>query len=235
MSRTAPLLPPEVNVSSLPYMPLYIARLTGSKAWLVCKRKPELTRPLLCLWMRAWQERPAGSIENDDDVMAHACELEFDKFQDLRDDLLRGWKLCSDGRYYNQALCEFALIAWETVLKNKKRTAAATRARMLRDGERDVDVTSQNTPRNDHQGGKEGRKDKEKRGATGAANSHDAYLDTLTWARNPDKPVTDPVALRVIDALGGIDQLRAKSDAALRDLLPDFKARYSAEQRTGAH
>jgi hypothetical protein len=43
-----------------PYMPLYIQRLQRSKAWLRCKRRPELAFYMVNLWMRAWHEVPAG-------------------------------------------------------------------------------------------------------------------------------------------------------------------------------
>lgn len=225
MTRPAPLVPSEVDLTSLEYMPLYIEKLRRSKAWLTCKRNPRLAYPLMNLWMRAWREQPAGSLEADDDVLAEAAGLDFDKFQELRDDLLRGWKLCSDGRYYIPAMVPMVHRGWETVtaLKRRGKAGAAGRWGPKKDASRH---TTKDAKDDANQLSREVSKE---RGATRPANSHDAYLDTLTWARDPAKPVTDPVALRVIDALGGIDHLRTKTPAALADLIGEFKSRYAAE------
>jgi hypothetical protein len=107
----------------LTYMPLHIERLQKSKAWLVCKRRPELAFYILNLWMRAWTEEPAGSIENDDDVMSDAAMCPPDKWPKLKEDALRGWVLCSDGRWYHPTVCEIALETWEEQTIERARRA----------------------------------------------------------------------------------------------------------------
>lgn len=112
----------------LPYMPLKIEQLKASRTWLVCRRRPELAFYLINLWMRAWGEEPAGSIEDDDDVLAAAADCPPDKWPAIREAALAGWVRCSDGRLYHPTLCEIAAETFE------KRTAieqerAADRAR----------------------------------------------------------------------------------------------------------
>lgn len=137
--RPAPLVPPEVDLSSLPYMPLFIAKLRASKAWLICKRRPELAYYLVNLWTRAYQSRPAGSIEADDDVLCDAAGCQnFEQWVDLKSDLLRNWTLCSDDRYYCPGMLDIVHEGWLTVQRNKKRAKAGAAGRW---GKRDDNVT----------------------------------------------------------------------------------------------
>lgn len=114
---SAPLMPPGVDLTGLPYMPLYIERLRKSKAWLACKRRPELAYYQLNLWTRAFHEPgAAGSIENDDDVLADAAGADPDTWAEVRSAVLRGWVPASDGRLYHPVIAEIALESWLEVL-----------------------------------------------------------------------------------------------------------------------
>lgn len=117
-----------LDVRHLPYMPLQIERLRKSKSWLRCKRRPELAFYLLNLWMRAWHEVPAGSIEDDDVVLADAALCTDEVWMNVKSDVMHGWQKCGD-RYIHPVVVELAQIALDTVRKNKGRTAAARRAR----------------------------------------------------------------------------------------------------------
>jgi hypothetical protein len=97
----APLVPEYVDLGDFPYMPVYITRLLRSRAWLMCKRQPELGFYLMNLWMRCFQEHPAGSIEDDDDVLADAAMCSPERWHEVRKAALRGWVKCSDGRLYH--------------------------------------------------------------------------------------------------------------------------------------
>ncbi len=138
----APLVSAEVDLRGLQYMPLYIERLQKSKAWLVCKRKPELAFHMLNLWMRAWHEVPAGSIEDDDDVLADAAMCEPRRWGKVKADVLRGWVRCADGRLYHPVVAEFATQAWQERIGFRERTAKARQAKQQR---RDDDVTDDAT------------------------------------------------------------------------------------------
>ncbi|MBY3524951.1 YdaU family protein [Rhizobium laguerreae] len=118
----------DLDVQRLPYMPLQIERLRKSKAWLRCKRNPEIAFYMVNLWMRAWHEIPAGSIEDDDDVLADAAMCSPEKWEELKDDILKGWDR-RDGRVWHSTVIEIATEAVGKLRMNKSRVAAAREAR----------------------------------------------------------------------------------------------------------
>lgn len=107
----SPLVPPEVDLRDFLFIPVEIARLRRSKAWLFAKRKPEIGFYMINLWMAAWHERPAASLE-DDDVLADLAMCDPGKWPEVREMVLRGWVKCSDGRLYHPVVAEKALDAW---------------------------------------------------------------------------------------------------------------------------
>lgn len=250
--RPAPLVPREVNLSALEYMPLYIARLNGSKSWMACRRKPELAYYLVNLWKRAWHERPAGSLEADDDVLCDAAGcVSFEQWVDLKADLLKGWILCSDGRYYHVTLCEFVMEAWGRRQAYVERTAAARAARKRSSGNVTNNVTShvagnvtksvtdRVTSSND---GKKERK-KEISPPNGGASApgingapRHAYLDTLTARRIRDfGKVRDPISAQIIDEWGGVGAVQALSDDEWFARQAEFETRYAELSAKAPH
>lgn len=108
----APLTPADCDVSSYEYMPLEGARLRKSRAWLAAKRDPRLGFYMVNLWIAAWEETPAASLENDDDVLADAAMCSPERWPELREQVMRGFRLCSDGRLYHELIACRALEAW---------------------------------------------------------------------------------------------------------------------------
>jgi hypothetical protein len=92
--------------------PLEVARLRRSKAWLICKRRPELAFFMLNLWTAAWHERPAGSLEDDDDVLADAAMCSPERWAKVRADVMRGWVKATDGRLYHPVVAEKVMDSW---------------------------------------------------------------------------------------------------------------------------
>lgn len=109
-----PPVPPDADLTDFKFMPLEVARLRRSKAWLICKRRPELAFYMLNLWTAAWHERPAGSLEDDDDVLADAAMCSPDKWPKVRADVLRGWAKASDGRLYHAVVAEKVMDSWHS-------------------------------------------------------------------------------------------------------------------------
>lgn len=248
--RPAPLVAPDVDISSLAYMPLFIARLRGSKLWLITRRRPELFRPMFAMWMRAYQERPAGSLEADDDVLADAAELTFEAWIELKTDLMRGWTLCSDNRYYHQVLAEIVRQSYENVvIPNKLRTAAATEARLKKLRDRNVTTTSRS--RDDGKvatsrapgrevGREVGRKEAPPNGGASAPGINGAprhaYLDTLTARRIRDfGKVRDPISAQIIDEWGGVGAVQALSDDEWFARQTEFETRYAELSAKAPH
>lgn len=117
-SDVLPLTPADSNLSDFKFMPLEVQRLRKSRAWLICKRRPELAFYMLNLWTASWHEQPAGSLEDDDDVLADLAMCDPAKWMKLRADVLRGWIKCSDGRLYNKTVAEKANESWTSKLEH---------------------------------------------------------------------------------------------------------------------
>ncbi|WP_354676771.1 DUF1376 domain-containing protein [Cupriavidus plantarum] len=121
-------------------MPLEINRLRRSKSWLKAKRNPALAFYQINLWTAAWHDVPAGSLEDDDDVLADLAMCDPAKWSKVRDEVMRGWVKCSDGRLYNPTVCEKALESWAAKVErrekaehenDRKRREREERARMF--------------------------------------------------------------------------------------------------------
>lgn len=126
-----PLVPPDCTMRGLEYMPLMVDRLRGSRAWLACKRRPELAFYMLNLWAAAWRAEPAGSLEDDDDVLADAAMCDPTHWPEVRVAVMRGWLRCTaDGRLYHPVVCEVVANAWasRTAFRNSTAKARAAKA-----------------------------------------------------------------------------------------------------------
>lgn len=109
---TAPLTPAGCDLSDFPRMMLDIRRLRSSSfdstlddsAW----------RAGLNLWMSAWHQTPAASLEDVEPELAKAAGLGRDvkTWRKVKAVALRGWVSCADGRLYHETLAEIALEAW---------------------------------------------------------------------------------------------------------------------------
>src|SRR5262245_33356791 len=109
-----PLVSVEVDLTDFKFMPLEVARLRRSKAWFICKRRPELAFYMFNLWTASWHERPAGSLEDDDDVLADAAMCPPERWPAVKAEAMRGWTKCSDGRFYHPVVAEKVADAWHS-------------------------------------------------------------------------------------------------------------------------
>lgn len=133
-----PLVPTDVDLRDFKFMPLEVSRLRRSKAWLIAKRNPEIGFYMINLWAASWHEVPAGSLDDDDDVLADAAMCDQKRWERVKGETLRGWIKCSDGRLYHPVVVEKVMDAWERKCAQRARTEAARRARQQR---RDSSVT----------------------------------------------------------------------------------------------
>lgn len=108
----APPVPADADLTDFKFMPLEVARLRRSKAWLICKRRPEVAFYMLNLWTASWHERPAGSLEDDDDVLADAAMCPPDRWAKVREHAMRGWVKHSDDRLYHPVVAEKVWESW---------------------------------------------------------------------------------------------------------------------------
>ena len=104
-----PPVPSDVDVRGFSGFMLDVDRLLASE--LVALATPEEAWCALMLWCRAWQQHPAGSLPNDERVLA-AFSRAGTRWKKVRDMALRGFVLCSDGRLYHPVMVEQVMSAW---------------------------------------------------------------------------------------------------------------------------
>jgi hypothetical protein len=132
------MVPPEVDLRGLEYMPLLGAKLFSSDFNLEAS-DAEFRRGLM-LWWAAWNQQPAASLPNSERAQAKLAGFEDEKsptWRKVKARALHGFVLCSDGRLYHPIVAEQALIAWEKRLEDgTKRENENERQRRLREDRR---------------------------------------------------------------------------------------------------
>lgn len=118
-----PLIPAEVDLRDLPYMPLDVRRLRDSRLVATCR--PEAVVAAILLWSASWHQQPAASLPDDDAELAQLAGLGRDvkEFRRIRVGALHGLILCNDGRWYHPVVAEKAAEAWNARLENEWRRA----------------------------------------------------------------------------------------------------------------
>lgn len=127
-----PLVPPEVDLRDYDYIPLYGDRLFNSDTWAYCDADEKVAA--LRLWWRAWHEEPAGSLPNNDRLLAERAGygVAVKAFLVVKENAMRGWILCSDGRLYHPVVASIALDVWQTKKKKKAENAADRERKRLK-------------------------------------------------------------------------------------------------------
>jgi len=110
MTERAPLVPPEVDLRGLRWMPIDTVRLLDSD--LNAISTGEQFRAAVRLWCKAWHQVPAASLPDDDRILATLSGY-GSRWKKLRQAAMRGFVKCSDGRWYHPVIAEKALEAWE--------------------------------------------------------------------------------------------------------------------------
>lgn len=121
-----PLTPPDCDLRGMPYMPLDITRLFDSDFYV--HSTGDEFKAAVTLWGKAFLQVPAGSLPDDDRVLAHLSNAGA-KWKKVRAMALRGFVKCMDGRLYHPTVCEKALDAWKARQAQRERTEAARAAR----------------------------------------------------------------------------------------------------------
>lgn len=163
-AMSQPPVPSDADLRDFRYFPLYRARLFAST--LYAQASHEELGVALILWLKSWDQIPAGSLPDDDRQLCHLAELGRDlrKWREVKDMALHGWKLCDDGRLYHSTIAEMVNGALERKNARRARTAAATKARRnvqrnddrydVRNDDRNVNVTTTVTLEEEEEVGK---------------------------------------------------------------------------------
>lgn len=109
-----PMTPPDCDLRDFAFMPLDVARLRDSD--LAAEASGDEFRAAVLLWCAAWHQVPAGSLPNDEKVIAHLAGYGRAprEWKKVKAGALRGFVECSDGRLYHPHVASKALEAWES-------------------------------------------------------------------------------------------------------------------------
>ena len=101
-----PLTPAGCNLQDFPHTPILRSRLFGSSFH--ARTTDSEWRAGVTLWLKAWEQIPAGSLPDDDIELCRLAELARDlkTWKKLKVGAMRGWVLCSDGRLYHPVVAE---------------------------------------------------------------------------------------------------------------------------------
>lgn len=123
-----PLTPQGSDLRDFPHTPIIRARLFGSEFH--AKANDSEWRAGVTLWLKSWDQTPAGSLPTDDVQLCRLAELGRDMAEWLRVKAvaLTGWEECSDGRLYHQTVAEVVNKALAAKVAQRERTAKARAA-----------------------------------------------------------------------------------------------------------
>jgi hypothetical protein len=121
-----PLTPPECDLRGMPYMPVDLVRLFDSDLFLLSTG--DEFKAAFCLWGKSFLQVPAGSVPDDDRILAGLTGTDK-KWPKLRAMALRGWIKCSDGRLYHPSSRRRRRTPGKLALAQRARTEAARAAK----------------------------------------------------------------------------------------------------------
>lgn len=121
-----PLVPADCDLRDFQFTPVEFQRLFSSETWLLANDAEKVAA--ITLWGRCWSQVPAGSMPSDDRLLAQLSGA-GSRWKRVRDIAMRGWVLCTDGRYYHPVMSEKALEAWLEKLTQRVSSAAGNAKR----------------------------------------------------------------------------------------------------------
>jgi hypothetical protein len=121
-----PLVPEEVDLRDFPTMPLDTLRLLDSE--FIAASTPKNFKAAVMLWCHSWHQVPASSVPNSAQWLRIHSGLGRD-WPRAKQQVLYGFILCSDGRYYHPVIAEMALQSFSKRkgASQKAKTAATSR------------------------------------------------------------------------------------------------------------
>ena len=107
-----PLVPADVDLRGMPFMPLDVCRLRDSQ--LAISASGDEFSAAVLLWCASWNQVPAASLPTDEASLAAYAGYGRDVkgWLKVKNGALRGFVLCDDGRLYHPVVTEKALEAW---------------------------------------------------------------------------------------------------------------------------
>jgi Protein of unknown function (DUF1376) len=121
-SLPGPLVSSEVDLRDFGFMPLDVLRLRDSD--LATLATGDEFKAAVLLWCVAWHQIPAGSLPNDERWLARHSGA-GPGWKKVRQEALRGFVLCSDGRLYHGVVCAKARESWGKKQDQRAKTLKA--------------------------------------------------------------------------------------------------------------
>lgn len=120
-----PMTPAACNLQDFPHTPILRSRLFGSSFH--ARTTDSEWRAGVTLWLKAWEQVPAGSLPDDDIELCRLAELARDlkTWKKLKAGAMRGWVLCSDGRLYHPVVAEVVRNAVDAKTAQRDKTLKA--------------------------------------------------------------------------------------------------------------
>jgi hypothetical protein len=126
--RPEPLAPADLDLRSFPSMLLDVQRLRDSD---LAAGDPAHLGLALIAWAVSWHQLPAGSLPNNDAVLARLMGFGRDLkgWRGVREHALHGYVLCSDDRLYHPVVIEKATECYERNMARSRKAQKAAQAR----------------------------------------------------------------------------------------------------------
>lgn len=125
-----PLVPIDVDLRNFAYTPMFRGRLFGSSFH--AKVSDAGWRAGVTLWLKSWDQTPAGTLPEDEVELCRLAELARDlkSWRKVAKEALWGWFKCSDGRLHHRTVADGVLEAWGQKQTQRDRTAKARATRL---------------------------------------------------------------------------------------------------------
>lgn len=104
-----PLVPPKCDLTAFYYVPIEPRIFFKSRAWISFNYVEKVA--YINLLLKSWHEIPSASLPDDDVLLTHFSGVGR-KWEKIKEKVLSGWVLASDGRYYHPYVAQKALEAW---------------------------------------------------------------------------------------------------------------------------
>lgn len=121
----APLVSAEVDLRGFEFMPLFGDRLFKSETWISASADAKVAA--LRLWWHSYgHEVPAGSLPDNDGLLSEYAGygVMVKVWKKLKSQAMRGYVLCSDGRWYHPLVAELAIDGWKERVRNREKQRA---------------------------------------------------------------------------------------------------------------
>lgn len=129
MSLPPPLVPHNVDLRSMPEMPLDVALLRDAS--IIDSITDQSFKAAVLLWAVAWHQVPAGSLPDDNVALARWTGFgkHVSEWIEIREHALWKFIKCSDGRLYHPIIANKAIRVWEYRENYRRRMEVARLAK----------------------------------------------------------------------------------------------------------